>query len=412
MAVNRYYSSSATDTVLDTGIDASATQIILASTAGMPQSYPFTLAIGFDLSTEELVNVVGAGSVANSYKLGTVVGNESVTGRGIDGTTAQSHAAGVAVRHVFTARDMREAQEHIDATGKYTVTNGTLTEDQDLHGIGTGEGVVVGTAKTQTLTNKTMSGAQNTFTSIPQNAITNLSTDLALKAPLASPTFTGTVTLPTGTVTSGMIADGTITNADINASAAIDWTKLAISSTVSATEIGYVDGVTSSIQTQINTLAGSLGSAVPTGTVSMYAGTTAPTGYLICDGSAVSRTTYSALFTAISTVYGNGDGSTTFNLPDLRGRAPIGVGQGTGLTNRTLGAQTGTETVTLTEAQMPSHTHSLSPGQVVGTGSGGTSNYAPTGNNPQANTGITSTGGGQAHPNMQPSIALNFIIKH
>ena len=77
-------------------------------------------------------------------------------------------------------------------------------------------------------------------------------TQLNAKAPLASPTFTGTVTLPTGTVTSGMIADGTIVNADINASAAIDWTKLAISSTVSATELGYVDGVTSAIQTQID----------------------------------------------------------------------------------------------------------------------------------------------------------------
>jgi hypothetical protein len=79
-----------------------------------------------------------------------------------------------------------------------------------------------------------------------------LVSDLAAKAPLASPTFTGTVTLPTGTVTSGMIADGTIVNADINASAAIDWTKLAVSSTVSATELGYVDGVTSSIQTQLD----------------------------------------------------------------------------------------------------------------------------------------------------------------
>ena len=411
MAVNRYYSSSATDTVLDTGIDASATQIILASTAGMPQSYPFTLAIGFDLSTEELVNVVGAGSVANSYKIGTVVGNESTTGRGIDGTTAQSHAAGVAVRHVFTARDMREAQEHIDATGKYTVTNGTITEDQDLHGIGTGEGNVDGTAKTQTLTNKTMSGAQNTFTSIPQSAITNLSTDLALKAPLASPTFTGTVTLPTGTVTSVMIADGTIVNADINASAAIDWTKLAVSSTVSATEVGYLDGVTSAIQTQINNVIASLSSAVPTGTVSMYAGTTAPTGYLICDGSPVSRTTYSALFSAISTIYGNGDGSTTFNLPDLRGRAPIGVGQGTGLTNRTLGSRVGDETVTLTEAQMPSHGHQFLFGR---DGTLGSSSTYVTQVSPTFTGAGTSTaaGSGQAHPNMQPSIALNFIIKH
>jgi hypothetical protein len=71
-------------------------------------------------------------------------------------------------------------------------------------------------------------------------------------APLASPTFTGTVTLPTGTVTSGVILNDTIVNADINTAAAIDWTKLAISSTVSATELGYVDGVTSAIQTQLD----------------------------------------------------------------------------------------------------------------------------------------------------------------
>ena len=98
---------------------------------------------------------------------------------------------------------------------------------------------------------------------------------LDLKAPLANPTFTGIVTLPLGTVTSGMILDGTIVagdladgavtsgkildgtivNSDINATAAIDWTKLAISSTVSATELGYVDGVTSAIQTQLNAKA-------------------------------------------------------------------------------------------------------------------------------------------------------------
>ena len=77
-------------------------------------------------------------------------------------------------------------------------------------------------------------------------------TALDLKAPLASPTFTGTVTLPTGTVTSGMILDGTIVDADVNASAAIAWTKIAPSSTVSATELGYLDGVTSAIQTQID----------------------------------------------------------------------------------------------------------------------------------------------------------------
>ena len=252
MAVNRYYSSNAVDTTLVTGIDASATEIVLASTAGMPQSYPFTLALDYDTASEELVNVVGVGSVANSYKVGASVGVASVTGRGIDGNSATSHAAGAPVKHVISARDIREAQTHIAASTKYTVTNGATTYDVDLHGIADGEGSVVGTAKTQTLTNKTISGASNTISSIAQASVTNLTSDLALKAPLASPTFTGTVTLPTGTVTSGMIADGTIVNADINASAAIDWTKLAVSSSVSSTEIGYVDGVTSAIQTQLD----------------------------------------------------------------------------------------------------------------------------------------------------------------
>jgi hypothetical protein len=93
-----------------------------------------------------------------------------------------------------------------------------------------------------------------------------IQTQLDAKAPLASPTFTGTVTLPSGTVTSTMILDGTIANADINASAAIDWTKLGISSTVSSTEIGYVDGVTSAIQTQLDAKA-PLASPTFTGTV-------------------------------------------------------------------------------------------------------------------------------------------------
>ena len=97
-----------------------------------------------------------------------------------------------------------------------------------------------------------------------------IQTQMDAKAPLASPTFTGTVTLPSGTVTSTMILDGTIANADINASAAIDWTKLGISSTVSSTEIGYVDGVTSAIQTQLDAKS-PLASPTFTGTVNAAA---------------------------------------------------------------------------------------------------------------------------------------------
>ena len=87
-----------------------------------------------------------------------------------------------------------------------------------------------------------------------------------------------------------------------------------------------------------------LSQAFPPGGIMLSAAQTVPTGWLRCDGSAVSRTTYSALFSAISTAFGAGDGSTTFNLPDYRGRVPIGSGAGAGLTTRTVGAKGGEET--------------------------------------------------------------------
>ena len=103
---------------------------------------------------------------------------------------------------------------------------------------------------------------------------------------------------------------------------------------------------------------------MPSGSVTQWAGSgSAPTGWLMCDGTAVSRTTYSALFTAISTTYGVGDGSTTFNLPDMQGRVAIGAGTGRNnaddgsLPARTIGTYEGEETHTLTEAELPAHTH-------------------------------------------------------
>ncbi len=82
-----------------------------------------------------------------------------------------------------------------------------------------------------------------------------------------------------------------------------------------------------------------------------------PSGFLACDGAAVSRATYADLFAVIGTTHGAGDGVTTFNLPDARGRSAVGTGQGSGLTNRALGATGGAESHTLTEAQMPMHGH-------------------------------------------------------
>ena len=102
--------------------------------------------------------------------------------------------------------------------------------------------------------------------------------------------------------------------------------------------------------------AASITAAAPAGTVSAYVGAAAPTGWLLCDGSAVSRTTYASLFAACGTTYGAGDGSTTFNLPDLRGRVIVAVDGGAGrvTANNTLGASSGTEAHTHTSA---AHTH-------------------------------------------------------
>lgn len=152
-------------------------------------------------------------------------------------------------------------------------------------------------------------------------------------------------------------------------------------------------------------LAAATATAVPVGTVAMYGGGTAPSGWLKCDGSAVSRTTYVDLFNVLGTTYGAGDGSTTFNLPDARGRAPVGAGQGTGLTNRVRGATGGAETHTLSTAEMPSHSHGMRQTNYQVSTQNLVTDMAGT----DAQTG--STGGGGAHNNMQPFWVPEFIIK-
>jgi len=394
--MSRNYRSLAEPKTLSGNVSNVATQITLNNVTGLP-SPPYVLVLNPDTASEEavLVTTDQTGVTSPTLKVSRAIET---------GATAQSHTSGDEVRHMIVGSDLQLVHDHLDNT-------------TTAHGV---TGAVVGTTNTQTLTNKTLTSPKInenvalTPTSTELNYVdgvtSSIQTQLDSKAPLASPTFTGTVTLPTGAVTSTMILDGTIVNADINASAAIDWTKLAISSTVSATEIGYVDGVTSAIQTQLNTL-------IPTGIISPYAGPITnppapPTGWLLCDGTAVSRSTYATLFGIIGTTYGAGDTTSTFNLPDLRGRAPIGVGTGAGLTARALGETVGTETHVLTTAQIPDHSHG---GQIVfGTGSGGTSAVVASGNNPTSQPttgGVTGTNGG-AHPNMQPSLAVNFIIKH
>lgn len=149
------------------------------------------------------------------------------------------------------------------------------------------------------------------------------------------------------------------------------------------------------------------------GTVVDYAGTSAPSGWLLCYGQAVSRSTYSALFGVIAETYGAGDASTTFNLPDLRGRVVAGKDDmGGSSANRltspingdTLGASGGAESHTLDTTEIPAHTHST-VSQANGSASAGGDVPSPSGS-----TTTGSTGGGAAHNNMQPTFILNKII--
>lgn len=158
-------------------------------------------------------------------------------------------------------------------------------------------------------------------------------------------------------------------------------------------------------------------SNLPIGTIMAYSASASLTNWLICDGSAVSRTTYSSLFSLIGTAYGVGNNSTTFNLPDLRGKTPVGFNSSESEFN-SLGKTGGSKTHTLTTDQIPSHLHNY--GQV--TTSGGTVNatgdiiWAVSGGNvvDKAGAGYLKTanaGGGQAHNILQPYMALNYIIK-
>lgn len=174
---------------------------------------------------------------------------------------------------------------------------------------------------------------------------------------------------------------------------------------------------------------------MPTAAILPYAGASAPSGWLLCFGQAVSRTTYAALFAAVSTTYGAGDGSTTFNLPDIRGRAVAGKDDMGGtsaarlnsIASTTLGTAGGSQSHTLATTEIPAHQHFIAAADTVATtpalsatnyvarvrsDTGNSPNYTLTGTTIEATLGLTSaTGGGGAHNNVQPTIILNYIIK-
>lgn len=305
----RNYSSTAEGKTLSTSINNSETVIVLNSITTLPSAYPYTLVIDADSASEEIVTVVES---AGGTSL-TVV-------RGQDTTTAIAHDPGAVVKHMITPRDLREPQSHIEASSSYEIKNNgqdpsitTANIIKTVHGIGSGEGSVVGTAKSQTLTNKTISLTSNTISGSTAefntalndgNFATLAGTETLTNKTLSSPTFTGTLTLPTSGP--GLVPVGTVIST-------------ALSATVS--------------------------------------------GWLLCDGSNVSRTTYAGLFAAIGTTYGSGDGSTTFGVPNLKGRIPVGL-DAAQTEFDTLGETGGAKAHTHTNSNTGTagaHTHAIDP---------------------------------------------------
>ena len=162
--------------------------------------------------------------------------------------------------------------------------------------------------------------------------------------------------------------------------------------------------------------------------IRIFAGNFAPRGWAFCNGQLLPVSQNTALFSLIGTTYG-GDGRSTTALPNLAGRVPMHPGRGPGLTSRRLGQTSGVEAVTLSEAQLPNHSHSVqADAQAGGLLGGGADSKTPIGSHlgntvaageffatgtadtPMNASAVDNTGGSQAHNNVQPFLAINFII--
>lgn len=418
----RYYSSSAQRMALTAGVASSDLSIGVDMTSGLPTSTPFTLIIDPGKPSEEVVTV------------SAVSGNTLTVIRGEDGTAAQAHTTGAEVMHGLSARDLREPQVHMNAS-------------MGVHGLSVTD-TVAGVTATQTLKNKSISGVDNTLSNIPQSAVVGLTTLNAAAQTLTNKTMSGDANtftnIPQSAVT-GIATVGIPDAADLNTYAtqgryAQSTTSWAVNGSnypvplpgmlevgTQTTDFVYQRyttftfgyGLGNRVYTRMRyvTTWGAwreVGGVAP-GSITMFAGVTAPEGWLLCDGSTVSRTIYADLYAVLGIAYGSGDGSTTFGLPNLKGRVPVGIDAAQ--TEFNARAKTGGEkTHQLTVAEMPSHNHPLTVAGQPAVAGQGSASAAAGGSFFAASGGVTTitmgnTGGDGAHNNLQPYIALNFIIR-
>ena len=175
-----------------------------------------------------------------------------------------------------------------------------------------------------------------------------------------------------------------------------------VAGNMAAASISSMGMITTSLTNSINIL--------PPGMIIFYAVASVPPGWLACNGAAVSRTTYANLFAAIGTVFGSGDGSTTFNVPSGSRCGLMGSGgTGTATIGSTVGSTGGEESHVLITNEMPAHTHTVAayPTNTANFGTGGSTAAVSIGGGT-----TSSTGGGAAHNNIQPSIVMAMLIKY
>ena len=286
----RYYSSTAVETSLQSSIaaqsqGASNTSFIVASVSGFPSSLPYTLIVDPDTSKEEVVTVTAASSTTLTVT------------RGADNTQAVAHSAGAVVRHGVSGRDFRESQVHIAARGYDTDSTILATANQThVHGLATGDGDVVGTSKTQTLSNKTLSSPTITGTpGVDTSIVFEGSTADAYETTLTvtDPTADRTITLPnaTGQVvlrdTTDTLTNKTLTSPTISGSPVITGLSSSNMISSSAAPKDYVDAI--------------LGSATAASTSAASAATSASSAATSATSAAASATASATSASAAAT---------------------------------------------------------------------------------------------------------------
>jgi hypothetical protein len=275
----RNYSATAIETKLLASIAAASagdttTGVLVNSISGFPGTFPYTLILDPDTSKEEVVTVTSGSSTT------------LVMTRGQDNTTAFAHAAGTAVRHGVSAREFKELQTHIAARGYDTDSAILSGVDTHVHGIATGEGDIVGTAKAQTLTNKTIGSGGLAFEGSTDDAFETTLTvvDPTADRTITFPNTTGTVAILDAVQT---LTNKTLTSPTISGSPVITGLSSAGMSASSAAPKDYVDAI--------------LGSATAASTSATSAAASATAAATSATSAASSATASAASATAATT---------------------------------------------------------------------------------------------------------------